>query len=113
MTTRTPITPFPGILKDQGDDPAFRAGDQVRISVRYPVGHYRAPLYIRGKRALVEEVLPVGIDNEAEAFGKNAGLKRHYYRVSIPLTELWPEYAGPRQDVLRVEVYESWLERSK
>lgn len=110
--TRNSLTPIPGIVKDEGDDPLFGAGDEVRISVRYPVGHYRVPLYIRGKKALVEDVLPAGIDNEDEAFGRNAGLKRHYYRVSIPLTELWPEYTGSRQDALRIEVYESWLERS-
>ena len=100
-----------GIVKDEGDDPRFHAGDKVGISVRFPVGHYRVPHYIRGKKALVEEVIATpAIDNEAEGFGRNAGLKRHYYRVSIPLSELWPGYAGSPQDGLRIEVYENWLE---
>ena len=107
------MTTSPGIVKDEGEDPIFRAGDSVTISVRYPVGHYRVPLYIRGKKAQVEEILAAGIDNEEEAFGRNAGLKRHYYRISIALTELWPGYAGPGSDALRIEVYENWLERSE
>jgi nitrile hydratase len=111
--THNPLTPLAGIVKDQWDDPAFCAGDLVRISVRYPIGHYRVPLYIRGKTAVVEAVLPPGIDNEEEAFGRNAGLKRYYYRVSIPLRELWPDYVGPANDALRIEVYENWLEGSK
>jgi nitrile hydratase len=111
MTTEK-LAPFPGIVKDDGDDPLFHAGDRVAISVRFPVGHYRVPHYIRGKKALVEEVIATpAIDNEEEGFGRNVGLKRHYYRVSIPLTELWPGYAGSPHDGLRIEVYENWLER--
>jgi nitrile hydratase subunit beta len=106
--------PFPGILKDDGADPIFRAGDRVTISMRFPVGHYRVPQYIRGKKALVEDVLaPPAVDNEEEGYGRNAGLKRHYYRVSISLAELWPGYTGSHNDALRIEVYENWLERSE
>jgi hypothetical protein len=27
-------------------------------------------------------------------FGRNAGSKRHYYRVALPMAELWQGYAG-------------------
>ena len=110
--TAEKLTPLPGIVKDEGDDPLFHVGDRVAISVRFPVGHYRVPHYIRGKQALVEEIIPrPAIDNEEEGFGRNVGLKRHYYRVSIPLTELWPGYTGSSHDGLRIEVFENWLER--
>jgi nitrile hydratase subunit beta len=80
--------------------------------MRFPVGHYRVPVAIRGKRGLVEMVIePPGLDNEEEAFGRNAGSKRHYYRVAIPLAELWSDYAGSPRDGLRVEIFETWLER--
>ena len=103
---------FASIVRDDGDDPLFHAGDKVAISVRFPVGHYRVPHYIRGKRALVEEVItPPAIDNEDEGFGSNAGMKRHYYRIAIPLTELWPDYGGSSKDGLRIEVFETWLRR--
>ena len=54
---------------------------------------------------------PVYINNEDEGFGSNAGMKRHYYRIAIPLTELWPDYGGSSKDGLRIEVFETWLER--
>ena len=103
--------PF-NIVKALGEEPMFQAGDTVRISMRFPIGHFRVPNYIRGKRGCVESVVePVGINNEEEGYGRNAGLKRHYYRIAIPLAELWTDYRGPHHDSLRIEVFETWLER--
>ncbi len=106
------ITPLPGIVEAAFETPVFAIGDLVKISLRYPVGHYRVPFFIRGKRGSVEKIIePMGIDNEEESFGRNAGSKLHYYRIAIPLTELWPSYAGSHQDGLRIEVFETWLVR--
>ena len=97
-----------------GEAPRFRVGDVVTISVRFPIGHYRVPHYVRGKRAVVEAVIePRALNNEEEGFGRNAGQKRYYYRVAIPLTDLWPGYAGSAADGLRIEVFEKWLERKE
>ena len=96
------------------EQPQFKAGDRVKISVRYPVAHYRVPRYIRGKQGVVE--CPIGralVNNEEEGFGRNAGQLGYYYRVAIPLAELWPGYAGSAQDGLRIEVFETWLERNE
>jgi nitrile hydratase subunit beta len=107
------VKPLANIVKAEGADPLFQAGDAVKISVRFPVGHYRVPTYIRGKRARVEAVVePAAINNEDEGFGRNAGVKRHYYRIAILLSELWEGYAGSKNDGLRIEVFETWLERS-
>ena len=90
----------------------FGPGDRVRVATRSPIGHYRVPLYLRGKAATVEAVIePHGIDNEEEAYGRNAGMKRHYYRIALPMTEIWPGYVGSPRDGLRIEVFETWLER--
>jgi len=95
-----------------GEAPIFGPGDPVRILTRSPVGHYRVPLYLRGKAGTVEAVIePAGVDNEEEAYGRNAGAKRHYYRIAIPMTEIWPDYVGSPRDGLRIEVFETWLER--
>ena len=95
-----------------GEAPMFAPGDRVRVATRSPVGHYRVPTYLRGKAGEVEAVIePMGVDNEEEAYGRNAGSKRHYYRLALPMTELWPGYAGPSRDSLRIEVFETWLER--
>ncbi len=104
-------TPLP-LVKALGEEPTFKPGDRVRISIRWPVGHYRVPIYIRGKEAQVESVIASpAINNEEEGFGRNAGTKRHYYRLAIPLAALWPDYSGSPNDSLRIEVFETWLER--
>lgn len=91
--------------------PIFSVGNKVRISNRRPVGHYRVPTYLRGKKAEVERVIePTAVDNEEEGFGRNAGSRRHYYRVVIPMMEIWTDYRSS-QDGLRIEIFETWLER--
>jgi hypothetical protein len=105
--------PLVHIVKPFGEQPSFKAGDAVRISIRYPVAHYRVPRYIRGKSGWVEAVLERAlVNNEEEGFGRNAGALGYYYRIAIPLAELWPGYAGSPQDGLRIEVFEAWLERN-
>lgn len=100
------------VVKALGEEPGLAPGDRVRVSVRYPVGHYRVPIYLRGKTATVEAVIhPAAIDNEEEGFGRNSGRKGFYYRIGVPLTELWPDYQGSARDSLRIEVFETWLER--
>ena len=85
----------------------------MRISVRYPVAHYRVPRYIRGTQGGVASCIERALGtNEEEGFGRNAGSLGYYYRVAIPLRELWPGYAGSPQDNLRIEVFETWRERN-
>lgn len=100
------------VVKASGEEPIFQAGDRVIISSRFPVGHYRVPRYIRGKQCVIEAVIePCGVNNEEEGFGRNAGQKRHYYRVAIPLSEVWPGYKGSASDGLRIEIFENWLQK--
>jgi nitrile hydratase len=103
---------MPLLVTAFGEEPIFKAGDSIRIADRSPIGHYRVPRYLRKKLGRIETVIkPAFVDNEEEGFGRNAGSRRHYYRVSFPMTELWPDYAGSPKDGLRIEVFESWLER--
>ena len=104
--------PAAGLVYATGEEPVFHPGDAIRIRERSPVGHYRVPIYLRGKKGVVELVIePTAVDNEVEGFGRNAGSRRHYYRVAVPLTEIWADYAGSGNDGLRIEVFETWLER--
>lgn len=94
--------------------PIFRTGDIVRVAERSPVGHYRVPIYLRGKTGVVEAIIePPGVDNEDESFGRNAGIKLHYYRVSFPMNRIWVNYQGSPRDALHIEVFETWLEKEK
>jgi nitrile hydratase subunit beta len=100
-----------GIVLAVGEEAVFHPGDRIRVSSRSPIGHYRVPAYLRGKAGTVETVIePTGIDNEQEGYGRNAGKKLHYYRIAVPLVEIWPDYAGSSRDGLRIEVFETWLE---
>jgi nitrile hydratase len=95
-----------------GELPRFEPGIEVRVLVRSPIGHYRVPTYLRGKRGVIESVIePPAVDNEQEGYGRNAGSRLHYYRVAFPMTEVWPLYQGSRTDGVRCEIYETWLER--
>jgi nitrile hydratase subunit beta len=106
-------TPPPVIVYAKGEEPIFKPGDAIRIRERKPVGHYRVPTYLRGKKGLVELVIePTAVDNEEEGFGRNAGSRRHYYRIALPMTEIWPDYIGSPNDGLRIEVFETWIERT-
>jgi nitrile hydratase len=105
--------PLPDIVKVEGEEPLFGTGVEVRVLTRTPIGHFRVPNYVRGKRGRIEAVVrPPGVNNEDEGFGRNAGEKRHYYRIAIPMTELWSNYRGSPIDGLRIEVFETWLERA-
>lgn len=100
------------ILPALDETPVCAVGDAVRVLNRAPIGHYRVPLYLRGHSGTVVKIIePTMIDNEEEGFGRNAGSKRHYYRVALPLGRLWPQYTGAPGDELHVEIFESWLER--
>jgi nitrile hydratase len=99
------------VVKSTGETPIFDVGDRVTVLLRHPVGHYRVPYYYRGKTGIVEAVItPRSLDNEEEGFGRNAGNKRHYYRVAFSMDEIWPGYTGCRLDSIRIEIFESWLE---
>ena len=107
------LKPLPDIVTAEGEEPFFEVGDAVIVSKRSPIGHFRTPNYIRGKRARVEAVIePPAVNNEEEGYGRNAGARRHYYRIAISMSELWKNYAGSPNDGLRIEVFETWLERN-
>ena len=71
------------------------------------------PRYLRGQTGEVRKVIePALLDNEEEGYGRNAGNRRHYYRISVPMPALWPNYEGSPRDELLIEVQESWLEHA-
>ena len=112
MTTR-PSQKAPHVVTAWAERPIFKSGDPVRIADRAPIGHYRVPRYLRNKLGRIESVIePAFVDNEEEGYGRNAGSRRHYYRIAFPMTELWANYAGSPKDGLHIEVFESWIERA-
>ena len=92
--------------------PRFAMGKRVRVRRLAPMGHYRAPFYIRGASGVVERVCGHFRDPQELAYGRGDGPKSPLYRVRFALSELWPADAAAygREDTLDVELYESWLE---
>jgi hypothetical protein len=90
--------------------PRFRAGEPVRIAARFPPGHVRTPLYVRGKVGHVERVLGEFQNPEREAYGVYEGHPSRLYRVRIPMRALWDDYGGADGDTLDIEIFEHWLE---
>ena len=99
------------VVLAEGEAPTFQEGETVRVMSRAPIGHYRVPRYLRGKTGVIAAVIhPVAIDNEEEAYGRNAGSKMHYYRVCFAMREVWRNYSGSSSDNLLIEVFQTWLE---
>jgi hypothetical protein len=90
--------------------PVFSVGDRVRIAWRFPVGHYRTPIYVRGKVGVIERVLDKFLNPEEEGYGRNSGGKIRLYRVRLKQCDLWPDYSGSDRDELQIEIFEPWLE---
>jgi len=95
-----------------GTAAAFAVGDAVRVSERTPIGHYRTPIYVRGRTGRIERVLGMFLNPEEEGYGRNAGGEIRLYRVRFRQQDLWPDYAGAPGDLLEIEMYEPWLERA-
>lgn len=85
----------------------FRVGDAVRVRERHPVGHTRAPRFVRGKAGTV--ALDHGVfvfpDTNAHGGGPNP---QHVYNVVFESRDVWGPTAGDRIK-LRVDLWENHL----
>lgn len=88
----------------------FNVGDRVRLGRRKPVGHCRAPWYLRGKPGVVVRVHGTFRDPERLAYHLPGLPALPLYKVRIRQIDIWPHYAGSASDDLEVDVYEPWLE---
>jgi nitrile hydratase len=93
-------------------DPIFKLGDRVEIAMTHPPGHRRTPYYIRGKSGTIERYCGAFRNPEELAYGFPGLPRRHLYRVRFRQTDVWPDYKGPAQDTLDLEVFEHWLRRA-
>jgi nitrile hydratase subunit beta len=88
----------------------FAAGDRVRVRTAFPPGHVRTPFYIRGISGVVERVLGAYRNPEELAYGRDGEPALTLYRVRFLQREVWPDYTGPPDDTVDVEIYQHWLE---
>ena len=88
----------------------YRTGDQVRVRVDSPSGHYRTPAYIQGKTGLVVAICGRFRNPESLGHGGSGLPEQHLYRVEFAQGHVWNQYRGPDTDKILVDIYEHWLD---
>jgi len=88
----------------------YRPGDQVRVRVDSPSGHYRTPTYIQGKTGLVVASCGRFRNPESLAHGGSGLPEQPLYRVEFTQRSVWDRYQGPSGDKILVDIYEHWLD---
>ena len=83
---------------------------RVRVATRMPMGHVRAPAYLRGRIGTIERPLGAFPDPERLAYGQPAPA-RALYCVRFTMAELWGDSAESPSDTVDAELYDTWLER--
>lgn len=93
-----------------GEKAIFHAGDEVRVRVDNPGGHFRTPTYIQGQTGRVHKLCGVFPNPESLAYGGDGQPAQPLYRVEFSQIQVWPEYQGPASDMIHVDIYQHWLE---
>ena len=91
----------------------FSVADTVRVRSVFPPTpptHVRTPYYIRGCSGRIERICGNFGNPEELAFGRRYGPKPTLYRVRFRQADVWPDYEGPMDDHIEVEIFEAWLE---
>lgn len=90
----------------------FREGDEVIVREDYAIGHFRTPVYIRGKKGLVTKRYGAWGNPETLAYGFK-GDKKYVYEVRFRQADVWPDYEGPPADTIDIDLMDNWLMPAK
>ena len=88
---------------------ALKPGMRVRVREDYPNGHFRTPVYVRGKIGTITKKLGAWTNPELAAYGLK-GPKKQHYEVRFRQTDIWPDYHGGDCDSVDIDLMEHWLE---
>ncbi len=88
----------------------FQNGDAVAVTAAFPPGHVRTPFFIRGKTGVVDSIAGDYPNPEELAYGRDGLPALTLYRVRFKQSDVWPDYDGPANDTVVIDIYESWLE---
>lgn len=86
----------------------FRVGDRVRVREDYPPGHFRTPVYVRGRVGTIVAFLGTFGDPEVLAY-RLQGPDRPLYAVRFRHGDLWSDDGESRCDTVDVDLYGHWL----
>jgi nitrile hydratase len=93
-------------------EPQFKPGEKVRVIKAFPLGHVRTPFYIRGISGTIERYCGAFPNPEELAQMRDGLPPVPLYRVKFSQKDVWPDYRGSPNDVLEVEIYQHWLEKT-
>jgi nitrile hydratase len=89
-------------------EPLFSVGDAVVARNEHPVGHTRAPRYVRGRRGTIHRDHGVHLFQDDIPPGVDRG-PQHLYSVVFTGSELWGSRGNPR-DRIYVELWDDHLQ---
>ena len=89
----------------------FAPGTPVCVREDYPPGHIRTPVFIRGKTGIVTRTFGA-FDNPEITTYELEGPQKLLYEVRFRQIDIWPDYTGPEQDSVDLDIYEHWLEKA-
>ena len=87
----------------------YKIDEKVKVIQTSPPGHRRTPAYIRGSVGIIERICGSFPNPEELAYGFDGLPKRVLYRVSFKQVDVWPNYTGPSNDRIEMEIFEHWL----
>ena len=100
-----------GSTRVAADVPArFAPGDRVVVRNLNPLGHTRAPRYIRCKTGTIARDYGVFIFPDSHAHG-NGPHPQHVYSVRFTAREVWGDDASPR-DAIYSDLWDDYLDQA-
>lgn len=85
-------------------------GTLVRVRSDPSAGHVRTPWYVKGKTGRVARVHGAFGNPETLAYGGDGKPEQPLYLVGFRQRDVWPDYGGPANDTVYLDLYEHWLE---
>jgi nitrile hydratase len=92
----------------KGNEPRFGTGDTVHVRRVIGPAYTRTPRYVMGAKGTVSRPLGEFLNPDDIAYGRFTP-KKMLYRVRFRQVDLWPDYKGPPNDTLEIELFEHWL----
>lgn len=91
--------------------PQFSVGDRVFVQSRFPAGHVRTPLYLRGKLGMIIRFHGVFLDAEKLSLGQSGLPAVSLYQVAFNYREVWPKTPENSESTrILADLQENWLE---
>lgn len=99
----------PQVFAGQAGEAKFKVGDPVFVRELPALFYTRTPEYVRGAVGEISALAYESPAPEDETWDRQGVKPEWFYVVKFNLSELWPGYTGPDNDVLRTEIPERWL----